>query len=440
MRMTWMHTLALLALQTTATPVPAQIDTNFGNDGFVTLGFTAPVNTTPTDHGVAACPGPSGTLVAVGAASDFRRVVTAWLTPAGALDEAFSADGKESFDVVDGIHGAVGLCTSDGGIVLAYRSGVSYYQPDLNALYLVRIDPFTGKPDPAFGSGGTLRVDLDEAGVELGDSTTPTALAQGANHDLLLFGEARLSEGPQSPTTGFILRIEADGTPAATRLTQGIDEGIFDIVAAGVAGNGDIWIGGNRRPPLPSYPGGYLARLDGDDLSFIDMPHASLGDNHRVAGGRMLGGERMGLVGDNLGHRFVALVDPDRIDRVALSPGQNLERPQILQLPGKRLLIAASTKYSWPSGMYFAQLLPLGSGRYTLDTAFGDAGGLLARAPLPSACPDVRGQFFSRVTLWNGAPTAIGAADMACAGQGDYDYLVLRLRADHVFGDGLESG
>lgn len=430
--------LALLASLAITTPARAQIDTSFGGSGYVGLGFEQQGGSTAADHGIVACPGPSGTLVAMGTASDNRRVVTAWLTPAGALDPDFSGDGKESFDVTHGIYGAVGLCTSDGGIVLAYASRESSYQPDLNAAYLVRIDPATGKPDPDFGKAGTMRLDLDEGAADLGNHTQLTALVQGANGDLLLLGYTRLSEGPIGPTAGYILRIEAEGVLVDALLTHRSDESIVDIVAAGVAENGDIWIGGNRTQSN-FYRSGFLARLDGTNLSLIDMPQPTLGDNNIVAGGRVIAGTRMALVGAHYNDRFLATLDPEDTHIVALPAEYDLERPQILPLPGKRLLVAASAVDHPPAGTWFTQLRPIGGGRYVPDTTFGDAGGYLAKAHLPLDCPGDTAQIFKRITLWKGAPTAIGSVDRACTGNSDFDYLLLRLRNDLVFGDGLET-
>lgn len=442
MRKHWSCTfaaLATLAALAIAMPAGAQIDRSFGGYGYVGIGFAAEGNGAAHDFGIAACPGPSGTLVAVGTASDGSRVVTAWLTPGGALDPAFSSDGKESFHIADGIRGAVGLCTSDGGIVLAYASMSAHFQPDLNAVYLVRIDPATGKPDPAFGKAGIVRVDLDKAATDLGDHTQLTALVQGANHDLLLLGNTRLDVGPMSPTAGFLMRIERDGMLAATQVTSVEDASIRDIVAAGVAANGDIWIGGNRIPPPAGNGTGFLARLDGLDLTLLDMPQPSLGDSYRVAGGRVIDGTRMAMVGSRFGRQFFATLDPETTRIVNLPTELDLERPQILPLPGKRLLIAASAVDFLSVGTWFAQMRPLGGGRYVPDTAFGDGGGYLAQAHLPLDCGGETVQLFNRATLWNGAPTAIGAVNRACVGHADFDYLVLRLRADLVFGDGLET-
>ena len=169
------------------------------------------------------------------------------------------------------------------------------------------------------------------------------------------------------------------------------------------------------------------------------MPQPSLGDNNIVKGGRVIDGARMGLVGANYSDAFFAMVDPEDVHIVALPTADELQRPQIVPLPGGRLLIAASAVDFLSIGTYFAQLRPIRAGQYVLDTAFGDDGSYLAQAPLPPTCPGEEVQFFARITLWHGAPTAIGALNRNCGGNSDFDYLLLRLRADLVFDDGLES-
>lgn len=445
---TIIFTLALLLAQGAA--AEGRFDDGFAEDGFAVHGFQpAPVPGGTRDMALAGCAGPSGSLMVSGLASGFARIVTLWLTPAGALDTAFSSDGKESFTLpLTFSYSPVATCLPDGDIVIAHlRSAGAPAEGDLQ---LVRVDAQTGLPDPGFG-GGTVTL-LISSGLPGATQPEPTALVPGRNGDLLLAGTYRdaMPGGPAGGVErGFVARVTANGGLAALHGSANLDPGIVSYAALGVPADGSVQAIGQARngDALPLQ----LARAM---LSYASLAPV-YGERYAAPAGltvdsaRMLDEDTLVLAArDGFDRRLVfaeaALADWRIVSLPPLrSPaGATLiaGRSQLAPAPGGGLLLATQVNLGviHPDAVVVTKLVGAEDGAPVADPTFGDGGSTLVQRAGDQGCGAREILEFRRFTLWRGAVTVVGGTNAGCANDEDIDYAVFRL-GDRLFGDRFEA-
>ena len=160
--------------ETTEAQKPTGLDAGFGEQGVVGL----PLSPDAHDRLLAAANGPDGSVYAAGWTSPGgdNAMVVAKIGSDGKLDESFGQGGVASVNVAVGgktveVARAVAV-QPDGKVVIAgpvekdpKATGAAAKDTDIA---VIRFDA-TGKPDPAFGTGGTARIDLG-AGKAVGES------------------------------------------------------------------------------------------------------------------------------------------------------------------------------------------------------------------------------------------------------------------------------
>jgi uncharacterized delta-60 repeat protein len=160
--------------ETTEAVKPTGLDAGFGQQGVLAL----PLSPDAHDRLLAAASGPDGSTYAAGWTSpggDNAMVVTK-IGSDGKLDPAFGQGGVASVNVAVGgktVEMARAVAVQpDGKVVIAgpvekdpKATGTAAKDTDIA---VVRFDA-TGKPDPAFGKGGTARIDIG-AGKAVGES------------------------------------------------------------------------------------------------------------------------------------------------------------------------------------------------------------------------------------------------------------------------------
>ena len=160
--------------ETTEAQTPTGLDAAFGEQGVMAL----PLSPDAHDRLLAAAAGPDGSVYAAGWTSPGgdNAMVVAKIGPDGKLDQAFGQGGMASVNVAVGgkageLARAVAVQT-DGKVLVAgpvekdpKASGAAAKDTDIA---VVRFDA-TGKPDPAFGKGGTARIDIGP-GKAVGES------------------------------------------------------------------------------------------------------------------------------------------------------------------------------------------------------------------------------------------------------------------------------
>jgi hypothetical protein len=274
--------LALLAVVGTM-PVGAQsLDSTFGGDGVLPLGFE-PVGDAAHNGDVAlvACAGPQGTLIVAGRASNDRRIGVAWLTENGRLDTRFGTGGRQSIELpAPYMIDAVGACTPDGKPVIAYGVGIAGGERDLRVL---RIDPHSGRPDPTFGSGGTVAIDLDAYATDLGRDEHPVGLNLGNDGDMLLTGGYRYGAN-DAQQGGFVLRLTAAGGVAAHYLSHRAQPTLHTFSVAVPFDDGRIWAIAHSESG--GTPTALVVRLHGATLAHQSTRSSSLGDHIRAYSGQ----------------------------------------------------------------------------------------------------------------------------------------------------------
>jgi hypothetical protein len=441
---TWLRTglLALAALAGSA-QAASEIDRRFGAAGLVRLALQ-PLDGQTHDIGVVACARPDGTLFAAGFASGGARIVSAWFTERGALDLRYSGDGKESVPIGPGVpYNARGLCLPDGKALLAVELVDATGE---GTLHVWRLDPASGRPDPDFGVEGLRVLDLDAYASDLGRLETVRSLTLGRDGDVLLGGN--YSQGSEDDRSrGFLARLDAQGTVRAVSLAHQWNP-LWDMLGpAAAAADGSLWSAARRRGSGNGVEAALL-RFDYDTLAYRDTLQAQVSVDLTPDHGVMLDGGTLALAGLRQGGKpLVALLRADTV--AVLQPPlpdgyQTVQNTQVAALPGGRLLFAAAAKDGAGTmrSMVFARLL-VGPG-YALqaDPAFGSGGALGSRFPAPAACAgDDSAEIFRRFTYWKGRPTAIGAVSASCdAATSDYDWMLLRLDLERVFGDGFGRG
>ncbi len=155
--------LAALALPAAAA-TPGGLDPSFGTGGIATV----PVAPAAADRFLAAAPGPGGSTYAAGftnVGGNDTAMVVARLGPDGRPDRAFGRDGVATVNVAPGRAGAelargVGVQSTGqvvfGGPAESLEPGGDSRDLDV---YVARVTP-SGAPDPSFGTGGVVRLNL----------------------------------------------------------------------------------------------------------------------------------------------------------------------------------------------------------------------------------------------------------------------------------------
>lgn len=427
MRVIFCAALAALGLSTAAF-ARSEIDETFGYVGFIRYGFGAVPGGTLDDRGVVACPGPLGSLYVAGTASGDRRVVSAWLDESGGLDTRFSDDGKESFDLppaVRAAYGETGLCQSDGKVVVAMEFADAN---DVGTLMLVKLDPATGKPDPAFGAAGWVSFDVSAHVGGLNKIEVPTLVSPGRDGDILVGGWYDDVRGLRH---GYLVRVTRNGVVAAFASAAAFDVTASMFGAAVASPDGAIW----AATVHASYPGmpSTLVRLDYATLKFQEKLQASLGAGFVPRSGRLVD-DALVLAGATGTTPVVSIVRERGYTQTPLPavPGANAVRSaQVVPRANGNLLVAAHVldARDFGFGYYFASLVRAPDDALTPDSAFGVGGVSFTTPTIVTDCTPVSPQF-ARMTLWNDRPVWVGSAAVCDPGRPAHlDYLVLRLKA-----------
>lgn len=458
--------LAALVLAGAAFPAAAHdgpLDPRFGDGGMRHYGFQSVNGSGRDDIAAAACPGPNGTLVVVGSASQATRIVTMRLLPNGDYDPSFGGgDGRESFPLAMTSHvSTLGLCQSDGKVLLARRLDVDA-SGEMN-IQLIRVDGSSGLPDPSFGSGGVAMLDLDSWQVGLGKGELPLSLSTLGNGETLLAGYVRVSTG----VAAFAARIAADGRVPVARVyadTLGRATAQF-IQTAAVASDGTIWAIAEGRQPDDTRTTPFRVRLDRTTLEWIDVPDALPGTGPNIFAGRgvqvrpdVLAAPLMQRVaGSNpprhlpalmiyraSGKVFVPLPEP-AIAGETVSIGAAQYAQSVTVLPGGRVLYAAGVRRDGDTGDQATHLaiVRVGTaiGDDALETQFGTGGAQTAVfRPVGGSCNgSLVEQALTIGAFWNGLPVLAGFAQASCTEfNAGLDYVVTRLSVDRIFVDDFE--
>ena len=216
--------------ETTEAQKPTGLDAGFGQGGVLSL----PLSPDAHDRLLAAASGPDGSVYAAGWTSPGgdNAMVVAKIGSDGKLDQAFGQGGVASVNVAVGgktveVARAV-VVQPDGKIVISGQvekdpkaTGAAAKDTDIA---VVRFDA-TGKPDPAFGKGGTARIDIG-AGKAVGESYVAdnswgmVALAGGR---LVIFGSSPAADRDDADytivgLTGAGVLDQGFGTKGITRV------------------------------------------------------------------------------------------------------------------------------------------------------------------------------------------------------------------------------
>lgn len=440
------------------------LDPTFGDGGMRNYGFQSFNGSGRNDRAAAvACPGPNGTLVVTGEASDATRLVTMRLLPNGEYDPAYGAAGRVSvpFAMTQEYYMA-GLCLPNGKILLARRLNTGA-DNEMN-IQLLRLDAATGQLDASFGQGGTSLLDLDSWQSGLSRTESPLALTPLDGGEVLLSGHVGMS----GRLVAFAARIRDDGTVPIARVYIDVANRptANTLMTAMLASDGTIWgiVEGAYPPSTRVTP--FRVRLDRATLAWIDTPDAP----PNSTGNPIYAGRGVRVRGDVLAVPQIQFVEGSKPVRYltglmiyrpdgkfylplpdASLPGETLTLAgtyalqSALVLPGDRVLATYSIVRSGtdtPRGMHLAmaQIGPaIGSDH--VDTTFGSGGAQTAAfRAVGSGCPETLvEQDFSGVALWSGAPVLVGNVDASCSNDGGgRDYLVARMSVDRIFASSLE--
>lgn len=427
-----------------------QLDPGFGERGRVLVGF----GDGPSNHsadGVVACAGPNGSLLVSGLVGD--RIVTARLRENGTLDSGFSDDGRQEFalPVADtGNRERVGACQPDGNLLLALA--IRGRDDDQNLL-LVRVLGATGLPDPQFGTGGFVQLNLDAYSPELADRETPLGLSVSADGTIDLAGS--VEHQPSAAARGFIVRVRADGSIRAARVLN--DSGLLSFSLTSAAeSDGELWAIGS-------------ASVSGGPQTFI---HYRLDPDTLAVRSRLAGGTSLLRVGRGrwvaagvfaaVAHRSegpgpdVPVLLIARSTEIAALPlpvpaavggvqGELIHQEHdgdVIPLPEGGVLasytVDIGSNGASGRGLHSVRVLLSADGlNDRVDRSFGAAGRFSLRHALP--CAADAGLRHRRSTLWNGRVTWVGSALAAgCPVDARHDFWVVRLQPLHQFRDGFE--
>ena len=417
-------------------------DPAFGDGGLASYGFQ-PVNGNLSDSAAVACAGPNGTFVVVGSASNGLRIVTARLRPDGSYDTSFSGDGKESFDsVADHMSYAPGVCQPNGDPVLVrIVTGPGGEQ----SMRIVRVKRDTGLPDPAFGNGGVVDLDLDLYITGLGQAEVPFGLNVLANGDLVVSGYA---SNAQNIVAGFVALLDGAGTVRAARLVEAwhltttLDAPDGSLWAFGSSGNGAVRVTLDRNTLAPGL------RVTADLASAVYAGAARVVRPGAVA---------MAAVARNTDGSYRPLLMLFRADAATplamASPAfdgnafgmSNAVGAQGVQiLPGGRVLYAGTARDlagSTDDALYFAMArVGREPGDDEWEHAFGNNGMQVGRfhPDAPGCAAQAPRQLMQRVTSWLGRPAFVGRVDGNCVDGSAENYLVGRVETNYLFADGMD--
>ncbi len=454
----WLAALALAATAVSADAHDGPLDPYFGDGGMRSYGFQSFNGSNRNDRAAAvACPGPDGTLVVTGEASDAHRLVTMRLLPNGDYDPSYGAGGRVSVEfAMTQEYYMAGLCLPDSKILLARRVRIG--EPAEANIQLMRIDATTGRLDTSFGQQGATMLDFDSWQAGLQNVESPLSLTLLDGGEVLLSGHVSAA----GRFVAFAARIRDDGhVPVARVYADAPNRATANtFMAAMLAGDGYIWgvIEGSQPGSARVTP--FRVRFDRMTLQWIDVPDAlpnTLGDD--IYGGRGVrvrdgvlvvpliqavrgSSPRRNRPGVMIyraaGKIFLPLPEPSLAGE-SLTIATHFALQSALVLPGGRVLVAFATTRSGTStlnGMHLA-MVQVGStiGSDGLDKTFGLGGAQSAAfRPVGSACPMATvAQDFSGLAYWNGAPTLVGNVDSSCSNNGGgIDYLVARLHAERV--------
>ena len=164
------------------------------------------------------------------------------LTTGGLLDTAFDGDGVALFDVQGSAQNGAEVSTllADGSVLLAENVRISPGNALAGSLIaLTHLLP-DGSRDAAFGTNGTVKVDLGDAGA------TPNALLVDPGGKIVLAGTRyTLSEYGVPVGTSILARLNANGSLDATFGTGGI---VLDQVFGPTFRYGSEFLGVVRQP------------------------------------------------------------------------------------------------------------------------------------------------------------------------------------------------
>jgi hypothetical protein len=454
---------ALLGIGT-ATAHDGPLDPRFGDGGMRNYGFQSFNGSGREDKATAVCPGPNGTLLVVGEASDARRIVTMRLLPNGDYDPSFGAAGRATLELpITREPFMAGLCLPGGKILLARRLRVDQNE-EMN-IQLLRIDANTGQLDPSFGQTGVVLLDLDAWQSGLARRESPFALVALDQGEALVLGQA----GMGTRLVAFAARVGADGSvPLARVYADTAGRATANVMmTATLAGDGTIWgiVEGAQQGTSRVTP--FRVRFDRTTLEWIDVPdplpnatdpdiYAGLGvpvgrDTlavpvmQAVAGTEPRRFVHAMMIFRPEGKVFVPLPAPELAGEL-LSAADTYARQQAVLLPGNRVLSAATLRRPGDAvtrAIHFA-LVEIGprNGQDSVDTAFGVGGAQTAAfRPTGGSCTSALvEQWISGLTVWAGSPVFVGAADAGCSsGDGALDYLVGRIGVDRIFVAGFQS-
>ncbi len=403
------------------------------------------------DHAIVACPGANGTLTVLGSASTNRRIVTARLLADGAYDTSFSDDGKESFDLPGtAAQFTPGLCQADGHMVVAR----SLTAPDGEQnLQIFRVLKHTGLPDPDFGNGGVVTIDLDQSIAGLGREEMPLGVNVLSNGDIAVSGGLTLAAGDPR---GFVVLLAGNGTVRRiAALTNLRSRHVTTIVDAP---DGRLWAFGlNGR-----VSGAYRATLNRTTLAWEGVLEylAPAGQGAWVGAGRAVDAQTVVLAassGPRPGYdgapqllvfrasQVSALPLPEAsLGATALAISPHYGEHGVTILPQRRALFGAVAHAYGDNGavgIHFA-MAQIGTDPADdrVDPSFGIGGAQTAafRGTAPG-CSEQALHGFGRLTLWSGRPVFVGWADTNCSvTASDDDYLIARLHVDALFADGFD--
>ena len=209
---------------------PTRLDSGFGKDGVLGL----PLSPDAHDRLLAVTNGPDGSVYAAGWTSPGgdNAMVVAKIGSDGKLDQAFGQGGVASVNVAVGgktVEMARAVAVQpDGKIVISgpvekdpKATGAAAKDTDIA---VIRFDA-TGKPDPAFGKGGTARVDIG-AGKAVGESYVADnswGMAALAGGRVVVFGSSPAADRNDADyaivgLTGAGVLDPAFGTKGITRV------------------------------------------------------------------------------------------------------------------------------------------------------------------------------------------------------------------------------
>lgn len=454
-----LFSISLCAAAVAANAHDGPLDPFFGDGGMRSYGFQSYYGSGRDDKAAAvACPGPNGTLVVTGEASNATRLVTMRLLPNGDYDPSYGYGGRVSVEVaMTPEYYMAGLCLPGNKILLARRTRIGTIGE--TNIQLLRLDAGTGRLDPGFGQGGATMLDLDAWHAGLQRTESPLALIPLDGGEVLLTGHVSVADR----VAAFAARIQDDGyVPVARVYTDVAHRATANtFMAAMTASDGNLWGIIEGKQPGSDRVTPFRVRFDRMTLQWLDMPDPlpnRTGDE--IYGGRgvrvredvlavpliqhIVGSSpARGLPGIMIyratGKVFLPLPAPS-LPGEALTISYLYALQSALLLPGDRVLVSFAVTRSGestPIGMHLA-MVQVGPaiGSDGLVKSFGIGGAQTARfRPVGGSCTAAPvAQDFSGMAVWNGAPALVGNVDSSCNNSGGgLDYLVARLDVERVY-------